>query len=230
MKKVTTSLIGALALVTTSSAAMAQDQTAPKTAVSEQSQPALTNACVIELWVAKRYGVEGSSGAGQLAFGLLGALIEAAANEKGDAEKKSEMMEIIPPEFIKSVFMSTDLTTRLKRDAVMVNYYELLDSKDEINALLKAKTRSTQETSDCYYEVFVKSIAASQYLGSKTLTVDFKLKRFTGQNALKVENESRREKLSLFPTKDPAKKDEAAENLRQAFQAAVNKFVEKRFN
>jgi hypothetical protein len=229
MKKAATSLIGAVALVTTTSATYAQDQVAPTAAVSENSQAVLGNACVIELWVAKRYGVDGSSGAGQLAFGLLGALIEAAANEKGDAEKKSEMMEIIPPEFIKSVFMSTDLTTRLKRDAVMVNYHELSDSNNEINVLMKAKTRSTPETSDCYYEVFVNRIAASQYLGSKTLTVDFKLKRFTGQNAIKVENESRREKLSLFPTKDPAKKAEAAENLRQAFQAAVNKFVEKRF-
>lgn len=186
--------------------------------------------CDIELWVAKKYGYEGSSGGGQLAFGLLGALVEAAANKKGNAEKKSEMMEIIPPEFIKDVFLSTDLTTRLKKDAVQVNYHELSDDKNEINSLLSAKKRSTESSSDCYYEVYVKGIAASKYMGNKNLAVAFKLKRFSGQIPMKVESETRNEKLTIFPTKDDGKKVEAADDLRRAFRAAVSGFIEKRFN
>lgn len=228
MQKLTKFVACGLALfgASTPAVAQAQEQTSASPSVQAQSP----SSCDIELWVAKKYGYEGSSGGGQLAFGLLGALVEAAANKKGDAEKKSEMMEIIPPEFIKDVFLSTDLTTRLKRDAVQVNYHELSDDKNEINSLLSAKKRSTESSSDCYYEVYVKSIAASKYMGNRTLSVVFKLKRFSGQSPLKVENETRNEKLTLFPTKEENRKSEAADDLRRAFRAAVNAFVEKRFN
>lgn len=228
MRKVGKFLACGLAMLGTSTNVMAQAQVQASASPNAQAQS--PSSCDIELWVAKKYGYEGSSGGGQLAFGLLGALVEAAANKKGNAEKKSEMMEIIPPEFIKDVFLSTDLTTRLKREAVQVNYHELSDDKNEINSLLSAKKRSTESSSDCYYEVYVKSIAASKYMGNKNLSVVFKLKRFSGQIPMKLENETRNEKLAIFPTKDEGKKGEAADDLRRAFRAAVSGFIEKRFN
>ena len=228
MQKLKTVMASAILFLGAGSQAFAQAQ--EQTTQNTNAQAPTLNSCDIELWVAKKYGYEGSSGGGQLAFGLLGALVEAAANKKGDAEKKSEMMEIIPPEFIKDVFLSTDLTTRLKKDAVQVNYHELSDSKDEINALLFAKKRSTENTNECYYEVYVKSIASSKYMENKNLSVVFKLKRFSGQIPMKVENETRNENLTIFPTKDDGKKGEAADDLRRAFRATVSGFIEKRFN
>lgn len=230
MKALKSSLLVSAALLGMGFPAAVQAQNKATTSASAEVQPQSSNSCVIELWVAKKYGYQGSSGGGQLALGLLGALIEAAANKKGDSEKKSEMMEIIPPEFIKEVFLSTDLTTTLKKESIFVNYHELSDKKEEINSLLSSKKRSTENLSECYYEVFVQNIGADKYLGNRNLTVSFKLKKFSGQSFPKVEKETQRQKLTLFPTKDENRKAEAASDLQRAFRAAVNAFVEKRLN
>ena len=220
--------VGLASLLLISNASAAQERQSFST--TETANVSDQNSCNIELWVAKRYGVDGSSGAGAALFGLLGALVEAAANSKGDKEKKTEMMEIIPPEFIKDTFLSTDLTTRLKKDYVSINYHELSEDKVQLKILLDAKTRSSNSAASCYYEVFIKSIGASQNLGSKSLGVVFKLKRFSGANAVKLENETRIETLKLFPTSKAEKKAEAADDLRAALKTAVEKFVQKRFS
>lgn len=220
--------IGLASLLLASNAAEAQEVQSPSTI--EKTNFSDENSCNIELWVAKRYGVDGSSGAGAALFGLLGALVEAAANSAGDKEKKTEMMEIIPPEFIKETFLSTDLTTRLKKDYISINYHELSDDKVQLKNLLDTKTRSSSSQASCYYEVFVKSIQASQYLGSKSLIVVFKLKKFSGASAVKLENETRLEKLKVFPTSKEEKKSEAADDLKATLKVAVEKFVQKRIS
>lgn len=227
MKNFFTILMVSCAVVAIASSALAQD-IAPAQPVT---QPSLDNSCVVELWVAKRYDVATQSGLGVLALGVVGGLIEESINKDRDNQKKSELMEIISPEFIKNVFMSTDLTTRLNKDNVEVNYHTLSEDKVEINSILLAKIRSTSNENECYREVFVKEISVQQNgPWVKMLMLSFQIKKFSGQNLIKTQNDNRVIELSLFPTKDIAKKEQAAENLRQAFRTAVTKFVEKRFN
>lgn len=181
MKNLITTLMVSCAVLATATTALAQD-VVPAEPVT---QPSLDNSCAVELWVVKRYDVETTSGVGAAAFGIVGALIEAAANKEGDALKKSEMMEIIPPEYIKEVFLSTDLTTRLNRDSVLVNYHELSEDDKEAGTLISAKNRSTTNVSSCYYEVFVKKLWVYQYMGMKSLMLDFKIKKFSDQTVSK---------------------------------------------
>jgi hypothetical protein len=227
MEKLMAALTASFALMGAVSSVSAQE-VAPSPSVS-QSTP--DNSCVVELWVAKRYDVATQSGLGVVALGVVGGLIEEAMNKERDSGKKTELMEIISPEFIKNVFMSTDLTTRLNKEVVEVNYHTLSDDKAEINSLLSSKVRSVPSDDECYREVFVKEISVQQNgPWVKMLMLSFQIKKFSGQNVLKAQNDMRVVELSLFPTKDPAKKEQAAENLRQAFRTAVTKFVEKRVN
>lgn len=149
-------LLGAAFLSFSSISAKAQDQAIDRPLalqnVSDQ------NSCTIELWVLKRYGASGASGAGGALFGVLGVLVEAAINQKGDAEKRTEMMEIISPQYIKDTFLTTDLTSRTKKKFVSINYHELPDEKMEFKNLLNSKSRSTKNEASCYYEVIVKNI------------------------------------------------------------------------
>ena len=104
-------------------------------AQSNISDSANENSCVIQLYVANRYGVTGTTGflGTMLGGGLLGTLAVDAANKEGNEKRKTALMEVISPEYIKSVFLETDLVSRLKASSIQINYSDLPSEKKKIN-------------------------------------------------------------------------------------------------
>ncbi len=194
--------------------------------------PINENACVIELGVANRYGVTGTTGflGTMLGGGLLGTLAVNAANKDGNEKRKTELMEVISPEYIKSVFIQTDLVSRIKSDALQINYYDLPDDKKVIKTMLNSSKRRSEAANACYYEIFIKDIELIRHITQSNLSVSFAVKKFSGADLLSIKNDTITAPTSAFPAKDPAKQSEASNRVQESFKVTVKKLVEKRFN
>ncbi len=194
--------------------------------------PITENACVIELGVANRYGVTGTTSflGTMLGGGLLGALAVDAANKDGNEKRKTELMEVLSPEYIKSVFIQTDLVSRIKSDALQINYYDLPDDKKIVNTMIKSSKPQSQNSRPCYYDVLIRDILLIRHISQSNLEVRFTVKKFVGQDMISSKSDIISAPTSAFPAKDPSKQSEASNRVRESFKVTVKKLVEKRFN
>jgi hypothetical protein len=120
--------------------------------------------------------------------------------------------------------------SRLKASSIQINYSDLPSEKKKINEMIKSKQRQTTDSKSCYYEIFIKDIELDRHITQSNLIVYFSLKNFANQNSLILKNDIMQIPTSAFPAKDPAKKEEASNRVRESLKIAVGKFVQKRFN
>jgi hypothetical protein len=233
MKKFGLPLIGAFCAFALPTASLAQNQSTPDLDSDEKSTQQSVEPCVIELFVAKRYGVSGTTGFFDSLLGtqgIVGGLASEALNKNANDERKTELMQVLSSDFIKSTFLETDITSRLKADSVQVNYNILTDDRKKINSILKSDERLTKSGSECYLEIYLRNIELQRHITQSQLMVLFSLKDFRDQAAAKAKSNSINVATSDFPAKDPSKKSEVEARVRSSFRTAVEKFLQKRIN
>ena len=225
MRKFNAALIGLLLFM--ASEGQVRSENVPAEQADSQAEIS-ENSCVIEFWASKNYNYQGEGVAASRAFGLLGALVSAANGPNKDDQKRSELMDILTPDYIKSVFISTDITSILQKDQVILKYNELNGDKNALKNMISSKFRSSHSNSDCYYEIYVRDILVDKTFGKRAIGITFQLKTFNNNNVIKSDRYYGSGVLTLFPAEDPLKKEEAANNLKQVFREIVEKFVRKK--
>jgi hypothetical protein len=183
--------------------------------------------CDIELFVAKKYGVTTASGGG-----LLGALIVGALSEKGDKSATTDLMDALPPEKIRAIVIQTNLTSAVGKSVVRVNYNVLEDDYKANNKMIKLKTRSTQNSNQCYYELFIPGIdiIRGAFNINNTMATPLYFKYFSGQNSTKTVKGTIRKGVGGFPAKDGIDKTEATQKVVTQFTESINYFFTKKVN
>lgn len=124
-------------------------EAAPQTAAAVAAAPAVPDTpCELHVWPAERFQAQ-TTGWGA-AFGLLGSLIESAANAEGDKGRRSAMASALDPEAQGALLAARDLNADLAlRPARIIVHEQPLDRK----TMNKVKTRRSDSRSPCYAEL-----------------------------------------------------------------------------
>lgn len=161
---------------------------------------------------------------GGAAFGLIGALIDAAATEKQDASDGAFLKEALaPPQQVKAL-SSFDLVSALRLPPSNVIFEEPLANP---KTSLKSAGRLTASTASCYVELLVtqnfytKSPVYGRSLNNRFILKDFRqgkakasIRKGRGGNGLKV-----------FPPETTYMTEEAEKDLHGAFAANLREFA-----
>jgi hypothetical protein len=161
---------------------------------------------------------------GGAAFGLIGALIDAAATEKQDASDSAFLKEALaPPQQVKAL-SSFNLVAALRLPPSNVIFEEPLANP---KTSLKSAGRLTASTASCYVELLVtqnfytKSPVYGRSLNNRFILKDFRqgkakasIRKGRGGNGLKV-----------FPPETTYMTEEAEKDLHGAFAANLREFA-----
>jgi hypothetical protein len=165
-------------------------------------------------------------------FGLIGALVDAAATEKQDATDGAYLKEALaPPQQVKAL-SSFDLVGALKLPSSNVVFEEPLPKKS-----LNSKQRLTGSTVNCYFElVITKNQYMKEPLRGGSLSNSFVLRDFrevkprAGVHAGRVGKVHKGHGdtgLKVFPPETTYMTEEAEKELHGAFAANVREFAAK---
>ncbi len=207
-------LVAAASMLLVSSPALAFDVPAASPVVAEQC----------ELRVFPTLEAKAETQSGGAAFGLIGALIDAAANQKRDTSDTAMLKEgLAPPQQVKAL-SSFDLAAALRLPASNIIFEEpLADPKMS----LKAAGRLTASKAPCYVELLVaQNFYTKSPVYGRSLNNRFVLKDFrSGKPKASIRKGRGGNGLKAFPPETTYMTEEAEKDLQETFVANLREFA-----
>jgi hypothetical protein len=213
--------------------AVAQDsaaapQAAP-VAVEAVSSPAAVAEpqCELHVWPAERFQAVTSGGGA--AFGLLGALVDAAAHAEGDKARRSHLASVLDSEGQIDALQHLNLVSLLKLPASkIVTHAEALDR----TTVYKIMDRRSQSASPCYAELIVTDVFYQKaMMWGRSLRTSFMLREFNGNGQPGVRKTTGGNGLKIFPAKEGEDTSAADAELvgvfQKNFQEATENFAKQ---
>jgi hypothetical protein len=206
----------------TTTGALAQQQVSPSEKIVSATAPMAAEQC--ELRVFPTLEAKADTQTMAAGFGLLGALVDAAATKNQDAGDTAFLKEALaPPQQIKAL-SSFDLLAALRLPPSNVIFEEPLANP---KTALKSTGRLTASNAPCYVELLVtqnfytKSPVYGRSLNNRFILKDFRqgkakasIRKGRGGNGLKV-----------FPPETSYMTEEAEKDLHGAFAANLREFA-----
>jgi hypothetical protein len=220
MKKLVTLSVAFLA----ATGSHAQQQASPSEQVVSATAPVEAEQC--ELRVFPTLEAEAFNSNGGSAFGLVGALIDAAAS-KGKNESDTVLLKegLAPPQQVKA-FSSFDLAAALRLSPSNVIFEEPLANP---KTSLKSGGRLTAANASCYVELVVtQNLYTKSPVVGRSLTNSFILRDFrSGKPKASIRKGRGGNSLKAFPPETTYMTEEAAKDLQDAFVANLKEFAVK---
>lgn len=184
--------------------------------------PAAAEQC--ELRVFPTLEAEAFNSNGGSAFGLVGALIDAAASKKQNDSDTALLKEgLAPPQQVKAL-SSVDLATALRLSPSNVIFEEPLANP---KTSLKSAGRLTASNASCYAELVVtQSLYTKSPVVGRSLTNSFTLRDFrSGKPKPSTRKGRGGNGLKVFPPETTYMTEEAAKDLQETFTANLREFA-----
>jgi len=211
----------------TETAAPAAPAAAPAPVVAQAAPAAPAPQCELHVWPAQRFQSV-SSGWGGAMFGVLGAVVDAAAHAEGDKARRSQIGAALDSEGQLHALQQLDLQTLLRLPASrIVAHAEALDPKTVNNVL----TRRSDSTAPCYNELIVQSVLYTRAaMWGRSLRTTFVFRQFNnGAGNPLIKKTTGGNSLKIFPAKpgtDTTAADaELVDTFKKNFTEATENFA-----
>ncbi len=200
----------------------AQEQVSPSEQVVSAAAPVVAEQCELRVFPTLEAKAETQSGGA--AFGLIGALIDAAANQNKDTSDAAMLKEgLAPPQQVKAL-SSFDLAATLRLPPSNVIFEEpLVDPKMS----LKSNARLTASKAPCYVELLVTlNFYTKAPVYGRSLNNGFVLKDFrSGKPKPSIRKGRGGNGLKAFPPETTYMTEEAGKDLQETFAANLREFA-----
>ncbi len=192
--------------------------------VQEDVAATISSQCTVAFWTPTNFKYS-LQGAGALWGGVIGALIDQAANKGVREERKNELEKALDPDVAFEIFKSSNIRSISEfNDIKFITLPKDLDEKSS----LKSNLRSAHDDSECYIELFVTKVRADKTMIYGTFfDTSFALKDFRSKGNPRIYKDTIRRKVQNFPPKSEEEIDSSYQGVRQVFLEQINFFINK---
>ena len=164
--------------------------------------------CNIAIWVPQNYQADVGLRAGVLLMatgGALGGIAGAVVDQKlkeGSAESETnkiqKLADLIPPNTLSDIYKKSNINSKFPENSIILqaNYFPF--DYENSQFMVKSKTRLSDISSECYYEIFIKSVLITDK-PEKNIKMSFEVRSFTGNNLKRKRSANIAQRISYFP-------------------------------
>ncbi len=133
--------------------------------------------------------------------GIAGAVVDQKLKEgsaESETNKIQKLADLIPPNTLSDIYKKSNINSKFPENSIILqtNYFPFDYANSQF--MVKSKTRLSDISSECYYEIFIKSMLITDK-PEKNIKMSFEVRSFTGNNFKRKRSANIAQRISYFP-------------------------------